>query len=204
MSDNSGAPKESGRPGNVADYRFAFESESPDTYRVRKIEGVDGLSRLFTYRVDLVCGDDTEEPQETVGRAVVLEISGAAGSRQIFGIVREWNFEGVGVHVLYYSAEIVPPHWMLTHRFCSRVFRAHMCSDMTVTGILKQVLKDAGFPDTALRVAASGSYPARDFVVQYRETDMDFVSRLLEEEGIFYFLVLLQFSCPQNAPAGPV
>jgi type VI secretion system secreted protein VgrG len=76
---------------------------------------------------------------------------------------------------------------MLTRRHRSRIFQTHNCSDMTVGGIVKQVLDDAGISSDSYRFALSGTYTAREYVVQYRETEMDFISRLMEEEGLFYF-----------------
>ena len=56
---------------------------------------------------------------------------------------------------------------------------------MTVPAIVEQVLKDKGISDFSFRT--TGTYPSRDYCVQYRESSLNFVSRLLEEEGIFYF-----------------
>ena len=53
---------------------------------------------------------------------------------------------------------------------------------MTVPGIIKQVLTDAGLPDDTFRIAIQASYETLDFVVQYHESDLDFISRLLERE----------------------
>ena len=76
-----------------------------------------------------------------------------------------------------YQAEIVPQLWLLTRKAQSRIFQ-----QVAVPDILKQVL-------TGLSVdyQLQGTYKPRDYCVQYRETDFDFASRIMEEEGIYYF-----------------
>ena len=76
-----------------------------------------------------------------------------------------------------YLAEIVPQFWLLTRKAQSRIFQ-----QIAVPDILKQVL-------TGLSVdyELQGTYKPRDYCVQYRETDFNFASRLMEEEGIYYF-----------------
>src|SRR5205085_5694418 len=76
-----------------------------------------------------------------------------------------------------YSAEVVPKLWLLTHQARSRIFQ-----QKSVPDILKQVFQ--GFDcDFELR----STYEPREYCVQYRETDFNFASRLMEDEGIFYF-----------------
>jgi len=87
-----------------------------------------------------------------------------------------------------YEATIVPWLWFLTRTADCRIFHAAMNEppeDMTVPGILKKVFKDHGFDDVT--PALTGTYRKLDHCVQYRETDFNFVSRLMEQEGIYYF-----------------
>ena len=76
-----------------------------------------------------------------------------------------------------YRLEVVPPIWLLTRRVQSRIFQ-----HQSVPDILKKVL--AGFK---VAYQIQGTFEPRDFCVQYRESDFAFASRLMEEEGIFYF-----------------
>jgi hypothetical protein len=71
--------------------------------------------------------------------------------------------------------------WLALERDC-RIFQ-----NKSVPDIVKQVLQDSGLPTDRFDFRLKESYPAVEYCVQYRETDLDFVSRLLEEEGIFYF-----------------
>jgi type VI secretion system secreted protein VgrG len=79
-----------------------------------------------------------------------------------------------------YEAEIVPWFWFLKHFSGCRIFQ-----NKTVPEIIEQVFRDRRLLDFQFRLM--GSFPKRDYCVQYRETDFNFVSRLMEDEGIFYF-----------------
>src|SRR5262249_37196002 len=76
-----------------------------------------------------------------------------------------------------YEAELVPQFWLLTKNVQSRIFQ-----QKSVPDILKDVLKDL---DVSFQI--QGTFEPRDYCVQYRESDFDFASRLMEEEGIYYF-----------------
>ena len=79
-----------------------------------------------------------------------------------------------------YRAEVVPWLWFLTRTSDCRIFQ-----QKTAPEIIEQIFKDLGFSD--FKAQLSGKHPKREYCVQYRETDFNFVSRLMEEEGIFYF-----------------
>jgi type VI secretion system secreted protein VgrG len=108
-------------------------------------------------------------------------------SRAYHGII--CSFEQVGQsdgHAVF-RAELVPRLWRLTLNHQSRIFQEKSAPD-----IIREVLMDAGFGSDDFRFALQGNYeplnkPPREFCVQYRETDFNFISRLMEEEGIFYF-----------------
>ena len=79
-----------------------------------------------------------------------------------------------------FKAELVPWTWLLTRTANCRIFQK-----LTVPAIVEKLFKDHGFKDFTNRLTQQ--YPERDYVVQYRETDFNFVSRLLEDAGIWYF-----------------
>src|SRR5947209_20026457 len=79
-----------------------------------------------------------------------------------------------------FELEIVPWLWFLTHYHDCRIFQ-----NKSVPDIVQQVFNDRGYSHFKLNL--NGTYPVRDYCVQYRESDLDFVSRLLEHEGIFYY-----------------
>ncbi len=175
------------RTGQEADFTFTVGDLPNDVLKVTRFEGTEGISELYQFRIDF-CSDDAElDFNEIVGKSCSLEIAGMHGSRYLNGIVRSFERTKEGTHLTHYAAQVVPMHWLLTKRYKSRIFQSHNCADMTVPGIIKQVFTDAGIPEEHFRFALEKEYNEHDFVVQYRETDMDFISRLAEEEGIFFF-----------------
>src|SRR5205085_11481841 len=71
--------------------------------------------------------------------------------------------------------------WLLSHNADCRIFQ-----EQTAPDIIKQVFRDRGFNDFELQLDED-SYPKLEYCCQYRETDLNFVSRLMEKEGIYYF-----------------
>ena len=174
-------------PANVADFRFRVDGYEKDDLLVTAFTGTEGIGQLFDLRIRLCSDDASITPESMLGRAAALEIEGEHGVRVIHGIVQSFGRIGEGSSLTHYEAQLVPPHWLLTRRIQSRVFNERRCKRMDVIGIVSKVLADAGLTADELKVATAREYEPREFVVQYRESDWDFISRLLEEEGIYYF-----------------
>jgi len=102
------------------------------------------------------------------------------GNRFFNGFVTEFAQTGYEERFHLYRATIRPWFWFLTRGSDCRIFQKK-----TVKEIFEAVVKGYGFNDYKLKLG--GTYPTRDYCVQYRETDFNFLSRLLEEEGIHYF-----------------
>ena len=81
-----------------------------------------------------------------------------------------------------YRAVIAPQLWLLSLRQDCRIFQK-----MSIPDIVKAVLEDAGVTGDLFDFRLQGDYPQREYCVQYRESDLNFIQRLLEEEGIFFF-----------------
>lgn len=175
------------RPASKADFLFVVTGRANDDLKVTAFSGEEGLSQLYRFRLELISDDPDIPFDEVVGKGCLLEIHGAAGVRNVRGIVRSFARTGESVRTTRYVAEVVPLHWLLARRVRSRIFQEHNCPDMTVPGIIKKVLTDAGIPADHFRFATNGKYDKREYVVQYRESEWDFISRLMETEGIFCF-----------------
>ena len=149
----------------------------------------EALSEPFTIELKLLSADGEIRFDQIVGHNVTLEMLGAGTSTRYFnGYVNQ--FEQAGVisvkegpgqrHLTQYRATVVPWLWFLTRTADCRVFQ-----NMTAVQIVQEIFREHGFTD--FDDALGGQYRTRTYCVQYRETDFDFVSRLLEEEGIYYF-----------------
>lgn len=169
------------RSGSQADYIFETKGYSGDL-RVTNFTGQEGLSRLFSFQLELASDDWEIDLDAVVGKAATFSIKSAESERAIHGIVARMEMGGKGEKFAPYRVELVPEVWLLTRISRSRVFQKK-----TVKDIVQEVFKDGGVPSSRFRFALKRSLPAREYCVQYRETDWNFVSRLLEEEGIFYF-----------------
>ncbi|MGQ0540569.1 MAG: type VI secretion system tip protein TssI/VgrG [Blastocatellia bacterium] len=143
------------------------------------------ISKLFTVEAELVHEETQQNSPPTVidiqnilGKNVCIEVIQRDGTKRYFnGIVNRFSQGSRNVRFTSYRMEIVPQLWLLTQIRQSKIFQ-----EMTVPDILRQVLGAINF-----KIEVQGQFEKRNFCVQYRETDFDFISRLMEEEGIFYY-----------------
>jgi type VI secretion system secreted protein VgrG len=144
--------------------------------------GCEAISTLFCFSLRLVSDQpDNVDPQKIPGMPVAISLELANGSHRVFhGYVSRFSRGERGPRYTEFQAQVVPWLWFLTLTADCRIYQ-----DMTVPDILRQVFQDNGFLD--FRSALTGEHIARDYCVQYRETDFHFVSRLMEEEGIWYY-----------------
>src|SRR5262249_9011151 len=139
------------------------------------------ISELFHFQLDLLAENRKEIPfDRLLGQKVTasLLLPGPARKRRYFSGICSRVTQGARDRIFTaYRLEVVPQFWLLTRRAQSRIFQ-----HLTVPDILKKVLQGL---DVAYEI--QGPFEPRDYCVQYRETDYNFASRLMEEEGIFYF-----------------
>jgi len=154
-----------------------------DKLLIRSIDGMEGLSQLFSFRVECFApNDEVIDFSKLVGQPicvrVVLDNADAAQPKRFFhGVVQTVTRGARGYTNTAYGLQAVPYFWLLSRTVQSRIFQ-----QMSVPDILKAVL--VGF---SVNWELQGTYEPRDYCVQYRESDMDFASRIMEEEGIYYF-----------------
>ena len=105
----------------------------------------------------------------------------ADGSTRYFnGLVSHFQQTFSHDRFSHYRATLSPWLWFLTRTADCRIFQ-----EMTIPDILKQVFRDHGFTD--FEESLSATYKEWEYCVQYRETDFNFISRLMEQEGIYYY-----------------
>ncbi len=151
----------------------------------RGFQGREQISRLFKFNVEFVKIDgefsENELISKLVGSNVTLRIDKADGSPRHFNghvsrVVAGYDQDFGTV----YRAEVVPWLWFLTQTSDCRIFQNKKTNE-----IIQQIFDDLGFSDYTLDI--KGELKKWDYCVQYRETDFNFVSRMMEEEGIMYF-----------------
>lgn len=145
------------------------------------LSGEEALSRLFRFRVEAVAPPGTEIPfDQLLGAQVTLKLYGNADqpeqqTRKIHGLVRRIAHKESSSSLARYTLDIVPPVWPLTQNRRCRIFQSK-----SVPAILESVL---GTYADCSRLSAR---PARNYCVQYGESDFAFALRLMEEEGMLF------------------
>jgi type VI secretion system secreted protein VgrG len=154
----------------------------PDgTFLVEHISGSETLGDPFTIELYLLSESPDQDVSALVGDTVTLTIEGEAGPGRFFnGYVTRMALTGTFDKYARYHLTVRPWFWMLSGRENSRVFQ-----EQSVTDIAKTLFREHGFSD--FEDSLSGNYPVKDFVVQYRESDFAFISRLFEHAGIYYY-----------------
>ena len=140
----------------------------------------EGISSPFALHVSLVSEDEINF-DEVVGKEALLTLLGEENDRYLHGVLRQFIQNGSKGRFYFYEAEVIPTLWLLSLEQDCRIFQNKKAED-----IIKQVLQDGGITGDRFSFRLQGKYPEREYCVQYRETDLDFISRLCEEEGIFY------------------
>ncbi|NLI33215.1 MAG: type VI secretion system tip protein VgrG, partial [Deltaproteobacteria bacterium] len=139
------------------------------------------LSRLFRFELDLLSENHSISFEDLLGQKVTVRLELPHDKNRYFnGFVTRFSQVGTVGNYALYNATVHPWLWFLTRNADCRIFQ-----DKTVPDIIKQVFRDHGFTD--FEETLSGSYRNWEYCVQYRETDFNFVSRLMEQEGIYYY-----------------
>jgi len=170
------------RAANESLLSLRVEGLPDDELRVLRMHGEEGLSRLFEFDLELVSENPAIPFANVVGQPATLTFSTVGADRPVNGLVRRFEQGAIGRRFTRYHLRLVPGVWRLQQRVDCRIFQAK-----TTLEIVQEVLQAAGIPSSALRANLKASYAAREYCVQYQESDWAFICRLLEEEGIFYF-----------------
>lgn len=168
------------RRASEADFTFVM-SEYEDEIRILRINGVEALSEPFRYKLRFGVLDSELEFDTIIGSSAYLSINGETGERYVNGIISRLTQAGTGNRYTIYLAELVPKMWLLNLSQNLRIFQ-----EMTVEDIITQIFEDNDIPSDMYRFSLNATHPEREYCVQYRESDFNFISRLMEEEGIFY------------------
>ncbi|HKV72914.1 MAG TPA: type VI secretion system tip protein TssI/VgrG [Gemmatimonadales bacterium] len=156
-----------------------------DVLLLDSFTGDEGVSQLFQFDVNLLAdrndGSDAKvDVTRLVGQSMTLTVTLAGGdTRCINGIVRRFYKAGVTERFASFRAEVVPKLWLLSLQAKCRIFQAK-----TLPDIIEAVLKENGI---TFDMNLIGKYTPVDYCVQYRETSLNFVCRLMEEAGIYYW-----------------
>jgi type VI secretion system secreted protein VgrG len=170
--------------GFIQDNRFLFV-ETPlgkNKLLLQSLSGQEAISQLFSFQLEMLSEDINIDHSKIIGQnaTVGFFMSDNSTPRYLNGYISHFaQLPGEG-RFIRYRAELVPWLWFLTRTTDCRIFQ-----NMTVPDIIQKVFGDFGFHDYEVRLHAT--YTEWEYCVQYRETACNFVMRLMEQEGIFFF-----------------
>jgi len=159
-----------------------------DFFLMESLEAREAISSIYTVSVNVLHEEDPRKPgtphevkpEDILGKQVTIELNQSDGTIRYFnGIVSRFRQGHRTLQFTHYSLDVVPQFWMLTMSKQSRIFQ-----DKDVKQILETVLSEKGID---FKIQTEREYQPRNYCVQYRETDFDFASRMMEEEGIYYY-----------------
>ena len=153
-----------------------------DALLIRRMIGSEALSSLFEYRLELLGEKADVRIESLLGTPMTVSVAlPRGGARHFNGFVARFAFAGRHGRYAAYQATLRPWLWFLTRSADCRIFQ-----DRSVVDIVKAVFDDYSIADFDTS-GLSGAYGRLAYCVQYRETDFNFVSRLLEDAGIYYY-----------------
>ena len=163
---------------------FIAHSSLGDQLEFRSLEGHEQISKLFEYRVRLLSLSSAISAKSLLGKDMSIEVDlttevGGGGKRYLSGQVTQFTYVGKDGDYYAYDALLRPWLWHATRRSDFKIFQF-----MKVPDIVKDVLGKYGF---SIEDKLCGQYRTWDYVVQHGETDFNFISRLLEQEGAYFF-----------------
>jgi type VI secretion system secreted protein VgrG len=155
-----------------------------DALLLDAFQGLESISELFRFTLTMRSANTGLDPVTIMGASVTVKIAVPDAPVRFFnGIVSRFMHAGGDSTFSSYSAELVPSLWLLTLSRDRVIYQSK-----TAVDIIKAVLGVFSIP---FKAQLTGTYTSRDYCVQYDETPLAFICRLMEEEGIFYFFTFV-------------
>ena len=169
--------------GNIEHFTFSMPSVSQEL-KVVGFTGSEKISAPFRYSIELACEDADLDFNSCINTPALLTLIGDYDDieRHVHGIVLSMRHVRQTQRFAIFKVELVAQLTLLALRRNSRIYQ-----NSTVPDIIKSVFKDAKLDTDQYKLNLNASYEPREYCVQYRETDLQFISRLMEEEGIYYY-----------------
>jgi type VI secretion system secreted protein VgrG len=171
----------------AANRRFEFASTAfpADKFAVVEMEGFEAISRPFRFSLTLVTDDADVDFDAMLGNPAVMHIHAPDGRLAVpyHGVLSEFEQLHAANGYFFYRAVLVPRLWQLS---LYRISEAYL-NEQTIPQILESVLRGSRLLAADYELKLVGQYRPRSFVCQYEETHLDFLSRWMEKEGMYYY-----------------
>ena len=153
-----------------------------DELLIRAFTGTEEISHLFQFDLEMISVNDAIDAKKLIGQNVSLTLTDLDGTQRFFnGYISKFSYRGTDDRLSLYYAQVVPWVWFLTQTRDCRIFQ-----NKTIPQIIQAVFAGHRLPDYETAMLR-GPHPVWEYCVQYRESDFDFISRLMEQEGIYYY-----------------
>jgi len=171
----------------VLKFSLKIGSLTPDTFRVLEFTLEEAMSECFRLHIEAASGDPNVPYADLIGKEAHLTVEGEDFAVKHHGVVTAFNqypdsSKNFGQESYLYEIAIEPRLKLSAYTCQSRIFLKKSFKD-----IVEEVLKGTGLAADDYDLKLKGSPRKREYVVQYNETDLDFLSRLLEDEGLYYW-----------------
>lgn len=177
------------------EFLFFEMADQSIEFSVVKLGGEEKISGLYDFNLELLSEDPDVTFEDMIGKGCVITIQsmnhkeedGAFSDelihdRFLHGIVSSFFLADEGEKFTTYHVNVVPKIWPMLHRVNSRIFQKQSVKDIITT-----LLDELGLEGDEYKWDCQGSYSPIEYCVQYQESEFAFISRLMEEEGIFYY-----------------
>lgn len=167
-------------------FEFASQAYDPDTFAVVKLEGHEGISRLYRFELVLVSHNpaiDLDKMLQASATLRILPVAQGAPALPYHGVLAEFDQLRQAGGYTFYRAMLVPRLWRLSMNEASDVY----LDERSIPQIVEGILREHQFTSEDYELKLKGSYRDRSYVCQYKESDLDFIARWLEKEGIYFY-----------------
>lgn len=151
-----------------------------DKLLLESFSGTETLSRPFAFSLSMKSAEVALDPDAIIGTLATAQVTHSDGMTRYFhGLISGFTQVGIDADFAWYSAEMVPSLWLLSLSRDRRIYQ-----NQSTVQIVESVLQSFGIQ---FENRLKATYSTREYCVQYDETPLDFVMRLMAQEGIFYF-----------------
>ena len=164
-------------------YKIHFAELEEDVAGVVSFESEEEISGLFEYRIILVSMDPKIDSSKILNNnATFTLIRPDQSTRQVHGIISRFEQFGQSKDHVFYKVVLVPRFWLLNLNFQNEVYQ-----NIEMKDLIKQVLGYSDLSGGDYKAELKNNYPKSEYLIQYRETNFNFLNRRLEHFGIFYY-----------------
>ncbi len=168
---------------NQAYFGIHLSEIEEESINVLSFEGEEKISGLFKYRIEIVSKDTALDSSKILNKPATLTfVRGDEEPEKIEGIISNFEQNGRTPEYAFYKLVLVPKLWRL-----NLVYQNEVYQKMKIDKLIEEVLSDAGLKGSAFKIDLKSQYPEQEYIVQYKETNFNFLNRKLEHYGIFYY-----------------